>query len=92
MEAHLFGISPFGEDSHALPLTSELDALLGGECDPDSVRQSAQNALRRGSGASRPRKKHPYWGARGLRRVDKKDDNLFTRYIIQIFQEIDLFF
>ena len=25
----------FGEDSHALPLTSELDALCGGECEPD---------------------------------------------------------
>ena len=40
LEAHLFGISPFGEDSHALPLTSELDALLGGECDPDSARRA----------------------------------------------------
>ena len=31
-----------GENSHALPLTSELDALCGGECEPDSARERAE--------------------------------------------------
>ena len=35
----------FGEDSHALPLTSELDALCVGECEPDLVRLVARGAI-----------------------------------------------
>ncbi|MBR2907104.1 MAG: hypothetical protein IKC26_03570 [Clostridia bacterium] len=31
-----------GENSHALPLTSKLDALCGGECEPDSARGRAE--------------------------------------------------
>ena len=37
-----------------------------------------KGALHFPGGASNPRKKHPYWGARGLRRVDKKDAIFFS--------------
>ena len=59
----------FGEDSLVLPLTSKLDALCDGECEPDSASLAEPYLF---CGGASNAKTHPL-GAFALRCVDKKD-------------------